>query len=107
MKIGKTYVFTVDRETKLGYVLEKDGEEFFLHHNECNGNSFIPGDKAKAFLYVDKKNRIAATLFKPLLEVGETKLLTVTDVNRLLKQFEDMRKMMKMLGNNKNFKLPF
>lgn len=84
MKIGKTYVFTVDRETKLGYVLEKDGEEFFLHHNECNGNSFIPGDKAKAFLYVDKKNRIAATLFKPLLEVGETKLLTVTDVNKNL-----------------------
>ena len=33
--------------------------------------------------------------------------LTVTDVNRLLKQFEDMKKMMKMLGNNKNFKLPF
>ena len=33
--------------------------------------------------------------------------LTVTDVNRLLKQFEEMKKMMKMLGNNKNFKLPF
>ena len=33
--------------------------------------------------------------------------LTVTDVNKLLKQFEEMKKMMKMLGNNKNFKLPF
>ena len=33
--------------------------------------------------------------------------LTVTDVNRLLTQFEEMKKMMKMLGNNKNFKLPF
>ena len=33
--------------------------------------------------------------------------LTVTDVNRLLKQFEEMKKMMKMLGNNKNFKMPF
>jgi signal recognition particle subunit SRP54 len=33
--------------------------------------------------------------------------LTVTDVNRLLTQFDEMRKMMKMLGNNKNFKLPF
>lgn len=29
--------------------------------------------------------------------------LTVTDVNRLLNQFEEMKKMMKMLGNNKNF----
>ena len=33
--------------------------------------------------------------------------LTVTDVNRLLTQFEEMKKMMKMIGNNKNFKLPF
>ena len=33
--------------------------------------------------------------------------LTVTDVNSLLKKFEEMKKMMKMLGNNKNFKLPF
>ena len=32
--------------------------------------------------------------------------LTVTDVNRLLNQFEDMKKMMKMLGKG-NFKLPF
>lgn len=87
MKIGKTYTFTVDRETKLGYVLEKDGEEFFLHHNECNGNTFIPGDKANAFLYVDKKNRVAATLYKPLLEVGETKLLKVTDTNKNLGLF--------------------
>ena len=33
--------------------------------------------------------------------------LTVTDVNRLLTQFEEMKKMMKMIGNNKNFKMPF
>ena len=32
--------------------------------------------------------------------------LTVTDVNKLLNQFEEMKKMMKMIGKN-NFKLPF
>ncbi len=32
--------------------------------------------------------------------------LTVTDVNKLLNQFEEMKKMMKMIGNNK-FKMPF
>lgn len=32
--------------------------------------------------------------------------LTVTDVNKLLKQFEEMKKMMKMMGKN-NFKMPF
>ena len=31
---------------------------------------------------------------------------TVTEVNQLLKQFEEMKKMMKMM-NNGNFKLPF
>lgn len=31
---------------------------------------------------------------------------TVTDVNRLLNQFEDMKKMMKMMSNG-NFKMPF
>jgi signal recognition particle subunit SRP54 len=32
--------------------------------------------------------------------------LTVTDVNKLLNQFEEMKKMMKMIGNG-NFKMPF
>ena len=32
--------------------------------------------------------------------------VTVTEVNQLLKQFEEMKKMMKMMGNG-NFKLPF
>ena len=31
---------------------------------------------------------------------------TVTEVNQLLSQFEEMKKMMKMMGNG-NFKLPF
>ena len=31
---------------------------------------------------------------------------TVTDVNQLINQFEDMKKMMKMMSNG-NFKLPF
>ena len=33
--------------------------------------------------------------------------MNVSDVNKLLNQFEEMKKMMKMIGNNKNFKLPF
>ena len=32
--------------------------------------------------------------------------MTVTDVNKLLNQFEEMKKMMKMMGNG-NFKMPF
>ncbi len=88
--IGKYDIYTVDRETKLGYVLTKEGEEYFLHHNECNGQKFIAGDKVKAFLYVDKKNRPAATLFKPYLTVNETKLLKVVNVQKSIGAFFDI-----------------
>ncbi|MDY4145037.1 MAG: S1-like domain-containing RNA-binding protein [Bacilli bacterium] len=87
MNLGKIETYTVDRETKLGYVIVKDGEEYFLHHNECNGNSFIAGDKVKAFLYVDKKNRPAATLFKPFIQLNETKLLQVVSVDHKIGAF--------------------
>lgn len=93
MSLGRISSYVVDRETKLGYVLTKidsdniDDEEFFLHRNECNGGVFNPGDKVKAFLYIDKKNRIAATLFKPKLEVNQTALLEVVGVNNNLGVF--------------------
>ena len=79
--LGKIDLYQVNRETKLGYVLEKDGEEFFLHHNECNGRKLIANDRVKAFLYLDKKNRLAATLFPPKIEVGKIALLQVVSVN--------------------------
>ncbi len=82
--LGKIDLYEVDRETKLGYVLVKNDEEYFLHHNECAGLKLIPGDKVKAFLYVDKKNRMALTLFKPKLEVGTISLLEVVGVNPAL-----------------------
>ena len=37
MNLGKISKFNIVRETNLGYVLEKDYIEYFLHHNECNG----------------------------------------------------------------------
>ncbi len=83
MQVGKIYEFIVDRETKLGYVLTIDDneEEYFLHHNECNGRVLKIGEKVNAFLYVDKKNRVAATLFKPFIELNQIGLLKVVNVN--------------------------
>ncbi len=87
MDIGKNYKFIVDRETKLGYILtdandDNSEEEFFLHHNECNGRVLKIGDVVSAFLYVDKKNRVAATLFKPIINLKEVGLLKVVNVNK-------------------------
>lgn len=77
MSLGHIGKFKIVRETNLGYVLEQDGIEYFLHHNECNGKTLFTGDYVKAFLYMDKKNRIAATLFKPVLEADEIGFLKV------------------------------
>lgn len=83
MNIGKTEKYCVDRETNLGYILTKnnDEEEYFLHHNECQGRKLFPGDYVDAFLYVDKKNRIAATLWKPLIDMDHPGLVEVVGIN--------------------------
>ena len=66
--IGKISSFRVLRETNLGYILEDiDGNEYFLHHNECDGKHLHFNDEVDAFLYVDKLKRVAATLYKPLV----------------------------------------
>lgn len=65
MKIGEINKFKVLRETNLGYMLLGGDEEFFLHHNECNGKTLFPDDEVEAFLYADKKGRVAATLHTP------------------------------------------
>lgn len=65
--VGKISNFRVLRETNLGYILEDlDGNEYFLHHNECDGRHLKFNDYVDAFLYVDKQKRVAATLYRPL-----------------------------------------
>ena len=66
--LGRISTFRVLRETNLGYILEDDeGEEYFLHHNECDGKHLRFNDRVDAFLYVDKQKRVAATLLKPFV----------------------------------------
>lgn len=87
MNLGKVSKFNIIRETKLGYVLEKDYIEYFLHHNECNGKLLYPGDSVDAFLYLDKKNRVAATLFKPVIETNQIGFLKVMGVKQEIGAF--------------------
>ena len=68
-----------------------------MAHIEAIVLSMTPGERHNPdIIKASRKDRIAKGCG-----------LTVTDVNRLLNQFEEMKKMMKMLGNNKNFKMPF
>ena len=58
--------------------------------------SMTPGERRDpSILKASRKKRIA-----------DGSGTTVTDVNKLLNQFEEMKKMMKMMGNG-NFKMPF
>ena len=80
MSLGHIDRYKVGRETKLGYILLKDGIEYFLHHNECNGKILYKDDYVDAFLYADKEGRLAATLYPPLVESGQINFLEVMGV---------------------------
>ena len=60
--LGTIQKYKVVRETDLGYVLTYDGtDEFFLHRNETNFQKLTTGQVVDAFLYTDKKSRLALT----------------------------------------------
>ena len=53
MKLGLISKYKVERETNLGYTISDETGEYFLHHNECNKQSFKDGQIIEAFLYTD------------------------------------------------------
>lgn len=79
---GKIKEFKVVKETKLGYMLVEGKNEYFLHRNESNYQILQPGDSVKAFIYADKKGRLAATLYLPTMTVDRIGFGTVVAVNR-------------------------
>ncbi len=90
MKPGKINKLNVLRKTDLGYMLTNGKEEVFLHNNETNHQTLEPGDPVDAFLYYDFKNRLSATLYKPLIEEGKRAFLKVVGVNFNIGVFVDM-----------------
>lgn len=90
MKPGKINKLNVLRKTDIGYMLTNGKEEVFLHNNETNHQELEAGDPVDAFLYYDFKNRLSATLYKPLIEEGERAFLKVVGVNFGIGVFVDM-----------------
>lgn len=80
MNAGLIYTFKVDRKTDIGYVLKYQEEEVFLHNNDTNFKELESGDDVEAFLYYDFKGRLAATLEKPIITLGEEAFLEVVSV---------------------------
>lgn len=81
MRLGEISEYIVERETKLGYMISQDGVEYFLHHNECMGRRLNFNEKIKAFLYVDKMKRVAATLANPIITLNKFNFCKVVNTN--------------------------
>lgn len=90
IKIGETQQLVVDRKTDIGYMLTSEQDEVFLHFNESLHQTLNPGDLVDAFLYLDHKGRVAATLKIPFISVERPAFLEVKDVVSSLGVFLDM-----------------
>lgn len=87
---GRVSQFRVLRKTDIGYMLEHDGEEVFLHFNESLKKDLSVNDEVDAFLYFDQKGRVAATLLTPLITLDQPAILEVVSINAHLGVFLDM-----------------
>lgn len=84
MKLGDYGRYIVNRQTDIGYMLldEKTNEEYFLHNNESNYTELKEGDVVRAFLYIDKQKRVAATLYQPFITINKGGLCEIVTVNQ-------------------------
>ena len=62
LKLGAYNSFLVERKTDIGYMLKNKDEEVLLHNNQLNGKSIQIGEMIEAFLILDSKGRMVATL---------------------------------------------
>ncbi|NHN30979.1 CvfB family protein [Paenibacillus agricola] len=97
---GITYELKVAKEVAPhGYFVTDGNEEVLLHYSEVVG-SIKPGDMVKVFMFYDTQDRLASTMKKPLIELGEIALLEVVDIHPRFGSFLEM-------GLGRNLLLPF
>jgi len=88
--IGDNNKLKVLRKTDIGYMLDSDIGEIFLHNNETMHTELKADDMVTVFLYFDQKKRLTATMYTPLVTVNNANLLEVVSVNINLGVFLNM-----------------
>lgn len=79
---GTTMKLTVAREVPPnGYFLTDGEQDVLLHYSEIVGDRPQPGDQIDVFLFFDTQDRPAATMRKPLIQLGELARLQVADIH--------------------------
>ncbi|AIQ11992.1 CvfB family protein [Paenibacillus durus] len=87
---GSVVTLEVAREVSpYGYFLSAGDQDVLLHYTELT-DKVKPGDKVEVFLFYDTEDRLAATMKKPYLTLGEMALLEVADVHPRLGCFLEM-----------------
>ncbi|TDF96779.1 CvfB family protein [Paenibacillus piri] len=100
LEAGKRVALQVAKEVSPnGYFVTNGVQEVLLHYSEVIGEIEV-GDRVEVFLYYDTEDRLAATMRKPLIELGEVALLEVVDVHPRFGCFLEM-------GLGRNLLLPF
>ncbi|NBI29504.1 CvfB family protein [Chengkuizengella marina] len=86
-----TYVqLEVEKEIEPnGYYLTNGSENVLLHYSEIEGEIQI-GDCIEVFLFHDTHDRLASTMKRPLISLGELALLEVADVHPRMGCFLEM-----------------
>jgi uncharacterized protein len=80
---------TVARKAQFGYFLTDGEADILLHQNEAEGK-LKEEQSVSVFLYKDHQDRLAATMIRPKIVLGEFDWLNATDVNRRMGVFLDM-----------------
>ncbi|MBD2872724.1 CvfB family protein [Paenibacillus arenilitoris] len=88
---GTTQSLTVTREVSpYGYFLTDGESDVLMHYTELVGSKPRIGAEVEAFLFYDSEDRLAATMKKPLLQLGGLARLAVADVHPRLGCFLEM-----------------
>ncbi|AJY76254.1 S1 RNA-binding domain-containing protein [Paenibacillus beijingensis] len=88
---GTVQTLRVAREVPpYGYFLTDGSTDVLMHYNEIIGSRPQPGDELEVFIFHDTEDRLASTMKRPLLQLGELGRLRVADVNPRLGCFLEM-----------------
>lgn len=87
---GTIVTLQVVREVSpYGFFLNAGDQDVMLHYTELVGKVKV-GDKVEVFIFFDTEDRLAATMKKPFLTLGEMALLEVADIHPRLGCFLEM-----------------
>jgi predicted RNA-binding protein (virulence factor B family) len=87
---GTTVTLNVMREVSpYGFFLNAGDQDVMLHYTELT-EKVKTGDKVEVFIFFDTEDRLAATMKKPFLTLGEMALLEVADIHPRLGCFLEM-----------------